>query len=307
MAAPGGRWRLIAATVAFLLWAPLVLVGLPLAVLLLLGRAAPAADGRTAARSSVAIALGVAALSAATVPLLPGGLVGSVYAAVSVLLAAALAVLALLGPAPFWTLALRSTAAALVSLAVLARAFWGRDWLASLQWEATRQAQEGARAFIWVLPDLRPGFDAVASFIGTTLPATLALQCLAALALAWTLHGRLALHPVGAPLRPFREFRMGDAWVWVLVGTLAVWLLGRAALAQNLAVLVGTLYFLQGAAVAGALASALGISTVALVVISILAAPFAAILIPGLCTLGVTDTWLQYRRRIAARADRPHQ
>ena len=296
MAQQGAPWRVIAATVAFLLWAPLALASLPLAVLLM-GRGA---------RGGPLVGITVAVFSAATLPFLGQGQLGAVYAAVCVLLAAAFAGHVLLKAAPFWTMAVRATATALASVAILARVLWGPGWLGALQWETTQQARAGTRVLVWVMPDARPVFDAVADVVGTIAPATLALQCLAALALAWAVHGRLATQPLGAPLRPFREFRMGDAWVWVVVATFGVWLLGRAALAQNLAMLVGTLYFLQGAAVAGALAGALGISTGVLVVIGILAAPFAAILIPGLCTLGVTDTWLQYRRRLAARADRPH-
>lgn len=294
MAPQGAPWRLIVATVAFLLWAPLALAGLPLAALLLLGRGRPA------------VGAAVAVFSAATLPWLAQGQLGATYAAVCVLLVAAFAGHVVLKPAPFWTMAVRATAASLASVALLARVLWGRGWLGVLQWETTRQAKAGTRVLVWMMPDGRPIFDAVADVVGTIAPATLALQCLAGLALAWAVHGRLAAQPLGEPLRPFREFRMGDAWVWALVATFGVWLLGRAALAQNLAVLVGTLYFLQGAAVAGALAGALGVSTGVLVVIGILAAPFAAILIPGLCTLGVTDTWLQYRRRLASRADRPH-
>jgi uncharacterized protein HemY len=76
-------------------------------------------------------------------------------------------------------------------------------------------------------------------------------------------------------------------------------------LAQNLAVVLGTLYLLQGAAIVVAFAAAAGISTATLVVGAALAAALAVpllFIVPGMWTLGVTDTWFEYRRRLAARA-----
>ncbi len=75
--------------------------------------------------------------------------------------------------------------------------------------------------------------------------------------------------------------------------------------ALNLLVVLGALYLLRGAAivvtaaaVAGLAPSALALS---LVVAAILVLPLVFIL-PGLATLGVTDTWLEFRRRLAARS-----
>ena len=143
-----------------------------------------------------------------------------------------------------------------------------------------------------------------ALLVGAIIPATFVLQAIAGLALSWQLHVRLAERPLGEPLRPFREFRLGDVWIWALVLAGGGWLLGQTLLAQNLAVVLGALYFLQGAAIVVSFAAAVGISTGALIVGAALAAALAVplvFIVPGVWTLGVTDTWFEYRRRLAAR------
>jgi hypothetical protein len=63
------------------------------------------------------------------------------------------------------------------------------------------------------------------------------------------------------------------------------------------------LFVLRGAAIVVTFAEAFGISAVALVLVAGIAAALAVPLLfvlPGLCTLGITDTWYQYRRRLAA-------
>src|ERR1041385_4023607 len=56
-------------------------------------------------------------------------------------------------------------------------------------------------------------------------PALLALQSLAALALAWAVYHRLGRARLGAPLRPLREFRFNDQLVWGLIVGLTIVLL----------------------------------------------------------------------------------
>jgi len=71
----------------------------------------------------------------------------------------------------------------------------------------------------------------------------------------------------------------------------------------NLGLIASVLYMLRGAAIVVTFAEAFGVSVVALVIIAGLAAALAVPLLfvlPGLCTLGITDTWYQYRRRLAA-------
>jgi hypothetical protein len=133
------------------------------------------------------------------------------------------------------------------------------------------------------------------------------LQTLAGLALAWQLHARLAPTPLGPPLAPFREFRLGDGWVWALVAWLGLLVAPVSSVlkvaGENVGFVVGTLYVLRGAAVVVAVAQAIGISAAALTIAASVAAALALpllLLVPGLCTLGITDTWYEYRRRLAA-------
>ncbi len=295
MTARRGRWRLAVGAVVFVLWAPASLVGVPLAALL----AATRPEGRTRT-----ITLAVTALAAAFLAGTSGTALGAVYGAWAVLVTAAFLGGVLVSPSAFWRQATRATVLAAVALAALATVLWGSDWLAFLRWEATHQAEAATRLVRWARPDAFAVLDRVAQFAGATFPATLMLQAVAGLALAWQLHVRVATHPLGSGLRPFREFRMGDVWIWGLILAAAGWLRGYDVLAQNLGVVLGTFYALQGAAIVVAFAAAVGISTMALLVTAAVATALAiplVFIVPGLWTLGITDTWLEYRRRIAAR------
>ena len=177
-----------------------------------------------------------------------------------------------------------------------------------LAWDATREASAALRFLVEIRPQLYAVFEPAVRFVGATFPATLVLEGLAGLALAWQWHQVVAPRPLGEPLAPFREFRFADAWVWGVVAAIAVWITPLFAALQtaalNLLVVLGAFYLLRGAAIAVALAGALGISPAvlvgALVVSAVLAVPLVFIL-PGLATLGVTDTWLEFRRRLASR------
>ena len=138
-------------------------------------------------------------------------------------------------------------------------------------------------------------------------PALLLLQSLAALALAWGLYRRLAREPVGEPVGTLREFRFDDNLVWGIVLALVALLVprpaGLGALGGNLAVFFGGLYAVRGVAVASALAAAAGIRGWGAVlggsVMVLFLAPVAALVA---LALGVTDTWVDWRARLARSA-----
>ena len=138
-------------------------------------------------------------------------------------------------------------------------------------------------------------------------PALLLLQSFAALALAWGLYRRLAREPVGEPVGALREFRFDDNLVWGIVLALICLLLPRptwlGALGNNLAVFFGGLYAVRGVAVASALAAAAGIrgwgAALGGSVIVLFLAPVAAL---AALALGVTDTWVDWRARLARSA-----
>src|SRR5439155_1454653 len=123
-------------------------------------------------------------------------------------------------------------------------------------------------------------------FVSDTLPATLALQTLAGLALAWQWHRRVARNPLGPPLAPFREFHFGDHWVWAVVVSLTLWVTPVVAtlklVALNLLVALGGLYLVRGVAIVVACSAAFGIAPVALVIGAVVAAVLIAPLKPRL-------------------------
>jgi hypothetical protein len=299
-AARGARpWRLALATVAFVVWAPLSYAGLPFAALML------AAQSGRAIESLAAVIVGLP--SVVLIALSSGSLLGGAAHAYVVLFTAAFVVLTLLAPTSFLRQALRASLLALGVGLILARLTLGSNAGPLLHWAAMRQAREALGLLVELRPELYVILDPAARFLAATLPATLVLQAVAGLALAWRWHQQIAAHPLGAPLAPFREFRFADAWVWGLVAGIVVWITplfaGLKAAALNLLVLLGALYLLRGAAVVVAFASVAGISPAALVIslaISALLALPLFFLVPGLATLGVSDTWLEFRRRLAS-------
>ena len=283
--------------IAFAVWAPLALVGLPCAALL-----AVASDRSSRARIAAAL-LGATSLA---LLMLPGGRLAAVIAAYTVLVTAAFVAGAVLAPTPFMRQALRAISVGGVGTALLVQVVWGADGWGALAWEATRQAGLTMRLVVEFLPDMFTLYEPVVRFVSTTTPGMLTLQSLAGLALAWQWHVHLTEQPLGAPLAPFREFRIGDAWVWGVVAWLALLIAPVSGVLKlagtNVGFVLGALYVLRGAAIVVTFAQALGVSAAALVIVATAAATIALpLFLPGLCTLGITDTWYQFRRRLAAR------
>ncbi|HEV2670264.1 MAG TPA: hypothetical protein VGU74_04175 [Gemmatimonadales bacterium] len=329
MAARPSWSRLILATLAFVVWAHPSLVGLPCAALLLIAPPPPppspqratssAPDGRRPGGSHVLAGL-IGALSVALLVLTAasGSRLGAVTSTYIVLVTAAFVSFVLLRPeGPPLNRALRSIALAGLATAALIQIVWGHvvhgsEAWSSLGWEATRQASFAMRYVVELSPPqwVSTAFalhEPAVRFASITWPGMLALQTLAGLALALQLHLRLTSLPLGAPLARFRDFAIGDGWVWGIVAWIAVLILPVSSALHvagtNVGLVAGTLYVLRGAAIVTAFAEAFGISAVALVITAAAAAAFAVPLIfivPGLCTLGITDTWYQYRRRLAA-------
>jgi hypothetical protein len=290
------------ALIAFALWAHPSLVGLPCAALLI---AAPNRRGRSL---PLAVLIGVVSLTLLFLEGGSGSRLPGVTSAYIVLVTAAFVAQVVLRSEPFLKQALRAMAAAGLATAVLIQIVWGAGGWAALAWEATRDAGRTMRLIVERAPDAFRVYEPVVRFVSVTWPGMLALQTLAGLALAWQLHLRLTSPALGAPLARFRDFRIGDAWVWGMVAWLGVLILPVSGALQvagtNLGLVAGALYVLRGAAIVAAFAEAFGVSVTALVIVAGAAAALAVPLIfvvPGLCTLGITDTWYQYRRRLAAR------
>ena len=286
--------------IAFAVWAPPSLAGLPCAALLLV---APDRSPRTRLTAAA-----IGAVSALLLVLPGGGRLGAVLSAYTVLVTAAFVAGAVLRPVGFLRQALRATLAAGAGTALLVSLVWGPSGWGALAWQATREAGLAMRFVVERRPDAFALYEPVVRFISVTTPGMLALQTLAGLALAWQWHVHLARAPLGAPLAQFREFRIADGWVWGVVawlGLLAAPVSGALKIAgTNLGLVLGALYLLRGAAIVVAFAQVAGVSGVVLVVVAGVATALALpllFLVPGLCTLGITDTWYEYRRRLAAR------
>jgi hypothetical protein len=143
----------------------------------------------------------------------------------------------------------------------------------------------------------------------TMFPALLALESLAALALAWATYHRLTRKRLGTPLAPLREFRFNDQLVWGLIVGLVILVLpnltGLRGLGANLVLFFGALYAMRGL---GVLAWFLAPGTFAMSLIAGAVLVFVPVVqvvaILGFMTLGVTalglgvgDTWADWRSR----------
>jgi len=140
-------------------------------------------------------------------------------------------------------------------------------------------------------------------------PALLALESLAALALAWATYHRLSRTRLGARLAPLKEFRFNDQLVWGLIVGLTILFLPtlsafRAA-GSNLVVFFGALYALRGLGVLawflapGALVGGLTVGFAMLLwpVLNVIAVLGFMLLLIAALGLGLGDTWADWRRR----------
>jgi hypothetical protein len=130
-------------------------------------------------------------------------------------------------------------------------------------------------------------------------PALLGLSSLAGLGVAWWFFLRLTAGS-GEGLGPLRNFRFPDVMIWVLIaGILMVmaagWGAGWGRVGANLAVFMGALYALRGAAVFLSLSGGVGPVGVVLVAVGLLLA--APVVIVGAMVVGVGDSWVDLRGR----------
>jgi hypothetical protein len=130
-------------------------------------------------------------------------------------------------------------------------------------------------------------------------PALLALESLAALALAWELFHYISRTRIGEPLRPVRDFRFSDQLVWgLIVGvTLIVaptpdpWRM----IGLNLALFFGALYAVRGLGVLVWFLETRRASASAVVALAVTASLLSAPAAVGLGLLGLGDSWLDWR------------
>jgi hypothetical protein len=129
-------------------------------------------------------------------------------------------------------------------------------------------------------------------------PALLALESLAALAFAWALYHRVSRVRIGPPLGTLRNFRFNDQLVWGLVVGITLLVLPSLNALRgagfNLTFFFGVLYALRGLGVLVFLFAPSWFMAAVISVLVVLLSPFGAL---GAMGLGLSDTWLDLRRR----------
>ena len=132
----------------------------------------------------------------------------------------------------------------------------------------------------------------------TVLPAMLALESMAVLAVAWALYHRLARVRIGPPLAPLRSFRFNDQLIWGLVVGITLVVLPSFAelrgVGLNLLVFFGALYVVRGLGVISWMLAPRRWTRALIVAVGLLAWQLLATMA---LALGVGDTWLDWRNR----------
>ncbi len=153
-------------------------------------------------------------------------------------------------------------------------------------------------------PDLDPLYDdsetrmrAMPPIVAALLPALVALESLAALALGWGAYRRLSPVQIGPALSPLTAFKFNDQLVWGLAVGATLCLLpafeeGRNA-GYNLLLFFGALYLVRGVGILAWMARG---RYVYVVILSLLPQVFVIVTL----ALGLGDTWLDLRKRAKA-------
>lgn len=288
---------------AYLLLAPPVFVLAPLATLLAL-------SGPSTVREWWWIAGSTLWLAFTTV--FRGGLVDETTLAGGILITGAFFVMMVRRPRPFLPAALLALMIGGAGL-IFWGAWFGLGWR-DVELAVLRQGWAVIRSVLHPDPDagslgtaaaLQPYARMLSEGIGPMaglFPGLMALTALGGLALAWSWYHRISERPLGAPLGRLAEFRFNDQLVWGVVAGLAALVLPAPAplhnFGGNLMLFFGGLFAVRGMAVVRTwLRQAPGplLGFMALSLLFIL--PVAA---GGLLSLGLADTWLDFRRRFVS-------
>ncbi len=137
-------------------------------------------------------------------------------------------------------------------------------------------------------------------------PALLVLASLAALGCTSYIAGRMAGEE--APLGPMRQFRFSDHLAWLLVLGLALLVLPvgvwAARTGGNVVAVMGGLYVLRGAAVLVWLGTSVVSSTWSIALWTVAALLFYPVTLGTAFVMGLSDTWLDLRRRLRVETER---
>ncbi len=237
-----------------------------------------------------------------------GGMSAQWVRAAGVLVTGAYLSLTLWRPSPSISRALAAT-----GLAGMALAVW--MWNLGIQWEGVRRGVEidlgeyrrdlqaelkGAGA----PQELFTQASAMIDTVSLLYPGLIVLTAIAGLRLAWVWYHRIAAHPVGPAPRPFRDFAFSDQLVWGGVIGLALCLLAPTESARlvgaNLLLVLAALYATRGLAIFSA--SSIRVPPPVLAAVTLASMFLLPFVLGGLTLLGLADTWLDFRRRLATPA-----
>lgn len=302
-------WRLVLAVVVYAFFAPVGMVAVPLAALLLLSRPASRNELFTLL---AAVGFGVWWL------LQPGTIADQVVRAGTLVAATAFALT---------TRYTRGTVTHRVLLAVMAAAcslalwFLVRGWSwSAVSWWVERRASFGTRLMMgraWsaegrpssasgsqVAGDLERWMEEGVRILAENYGAILAVQLMVGLVLALVLYRRLSRSPWGVPPGRFVDFSFSEHLGWVGVAALIAALVPKFAAAKvaamNLLVVTGALYALRGVAVtAFGLGVIGGMGTWSLVILGLAVLFLLPLVAAGAIVLGVIDASFDLRRRLA--------
>ena len=200
-------------------------------------------------------------------------------------------------------------------LAAATRLSWGKlVWLAErhyglqVSWLVGQIAQAPGGSDLTT--SLQGSLTLGVRIVSALFPGLVLLQSFAALALAWALYHRVAQRPQGEGVGRLAAFRFNDHLIWGVAGSLLVLVLPRLGwlngLGGNLLVFFSGLYVVRGVAVLSAAAAAgvIGgpIAIVAATFVTLFLAPIAAL---GALALGLTDTLMDWRQRLARAVQKP--
>lgn len=287
--------------VGFLLLAPPLYVLGPLGLLLLLSRPRTVREWFWIATAVLASWLWLRG---------GDGLAAETVRASGVLLSGAFATLALAWRGETLTRSLVAVGIATVALAAWLQVLGvGHDEV-SLAFEADFRERyqlmlDGARQdpgiSVWWREALEEGLKRSATISGL-YPGFLALLGVAGTSIAWRWYHRIAAAPAAPTPPAFRAFRFNDHLIWGAIFTLALVLVPVPAvpprLVHNLLLVWVGLYAARGTAVAASVFAPISPLLKALgVLLALLLAPFS---FGALLGMGLADTWLDIRGRMAA-------
>ncbi len=185
--------------------------------------------------------------------------------------------------------------------AEFARVAW-QQFVAQPAWQEF--ARDNASAIL-LSTQVESQFTELPKAARTLVPALLALESLAALAIAWAVYHRFGRARIGAPLASIRDLTFHEAFVWGIIAGLLVIVVPMPEVIRviglNVLVFFGALYVLRGL---GVLLWFLSPGRWMLVLWTIVVVLFLQVVGAVALAVGIGDTWLDWRNRPRPKSQR---